>query len=190
MSISSVLIADDDGLFLDQLSSRLLKAGITEVVPCCSGQQVLAALEQHNDISAAILDMRLGEDNGLDLIESIQQVFPDCRIVMLTGYGSIPTAVEATRRGAIDYLLKPVDMEQLLIRLEGKPEIETNTPEIPSAPPSLARLEWDHIQQILTQNNGNISATAKQLGIDRRTLQRKLQKRPTAEDYQRDRQQK
>ena len=183
----SVLVADDDDLFRQQLVSRLQQAGLNVVAACSSLDQARARLLQLPSLNAAVLDLKLGPDSGVALIEPLLARFPGCRVVMLTGYGSIPSAVDATRRGALDYLVKPVDMVRLVTLLRGETVTE-EPPPLPQAPPSLARLEWDYIQQVLRDNQGNVSATARQLGIDRRTLQRKLQKRPSANDYQRDRQ--
>lgn len=180
-----LLVADDDGVFREQLCRRLTAAGFA-VCACDSAAQVSARLTNPASLAGAVLDMRLGDDNGLALIEAVRAHSATAPIIMLTGYGSIPTAVEATRRGATDYLLKPVEMSRLIALLRGEASGQP-LEAVPEAPPSLARLEWDHIQQVLLENQGNVSATARQLGIDRRTLQRKLNKRPPARDYDRDR---
>lgn len=181
-----LLLLDDDRLFCEQLARRLEKAGFS-VHSYHSAEAFRDALDALPTLHSAVVDMRIGEDNGLDLIAPLRTAQPRARIIMLTGYGSIPTAVEATRRGADDYLLKPVDLNDLLVKLRPAESASSETPALPDAPPSLARLEWDYIQRILLENDGNVSATARQLGIDRRTLQRRLQKRPAASDYNRDR---
>ena len=158
-----------------------------ETHTCHSADALRGMLETLPPLHGAVVDMRIGDDNGLDLIAPLRAAQPQAKIIMLTGYGSIPTAVEATRRGADDYLLKPVDLNDLLAKLKPQDNAGEESPALPDAPPSLARLEWDYIQRILLENDGNVSATARQLGIDRRTLQRRLQKRPAASDYDRDR---
>lgn len=180
-----VLLADDDDLFRQQLAERLSAKDLIIAASCNSANEVLQVLGTLPRLDAAVLDLKLGDDNGLDLIAHISKRFPECRVVMLTGYGSIPSAVDATRKGALDYLLKPVDMNKLVMLLKGAAAGDNAA--LPDTPPSLARLEWDYIQQVMADNDGNVSATARHLGIDRRTLQRKLQKRPSAQDFDRDR---
>lgn len=132
------------------------------------------------DLHAALLDLKVGNDTSLDLIADIKGVHTDLPIVLITGYGSIATAVQAMKLGAVNYLTKPCTIEQILAALneqDGNPQPEPASVE----PPSLRRLEWETIQKALDENNGNISATARQLKMHRRTLQRKLQKRPVSE---------
>lgn len=179
-----LLIIDDDELFRAQLALRLTDSGyrVTALDSVAQTLQILPTLES---VDGALVDMRLDDGQGLALIAPLRQRFPHCRVLMLTGYGSIPTAVEATRRGADDYLLKPASLADIIAAVEG---CATNPgPTLPDAPPSLERLEWDYIQHVLTRHDGNISAAARDLGIDRRTLQRRLKKRPSQRDYDRDR---
>lgn len=135
-------------------------------------------------LQGAIVDLRLTEeDSGLALIPELRDTAPDARILMLTGYASIPTAVEAVKRGADHYLAKPAEIEAILHHL-GFPTESTPTPATEPSEPSnqrmsVNRLEWEHIQRVLQEHQGNISATARALGMHRRTLQRKLRKRPT-----------
>src|SRR5690606_35559799 len=128
-----------------------------------------------NDFTKAVVDLKLAKESGLNLISELKQRQPDLEIVMLTGYSSIPTAVEAIKLGALNYLCKPADAYEIraAFDLQLKKQLE-----IPTKPPSVDRLEWEHIQKVLQENKGNISATARSLGMHRRTLQRKLQKRP------------
>ena len=125
-----------------------------------------------------VLDLRLGADSGLELIKPLLVIRSDARIVVLTGFASLATAVHAIKLGAADYLPKPADEQAILqaFGLAEKPQAEA--PEIPETPVSLKRLEWEQIQRVLKENDGNITSTAKQLGMYRRTLQRKLQKKP------------
>ena len=115
--------------------------------------------------------------SGLVILPRLLALAPDARLVVLTGYSSIVTAVEATRAGATDYLCKPATIEEVLTAFAGG-VAETGATAIPSDPISVDRLEWEHIQRVLQEHEGNISATARALGMHRRTLQRKLQKRP------------
>lgn len=182
---ATILIVEDDDALRTQLQRALGRRDwhchTADGVEACLAQlPFLAALD------AAILDLNLGHDNGLTLITPILERFPACRVLVLTGYGSIPSAVAATRRGAHNYLTKPASLADILVALgDNTPE---QMPVLPDAPPSLERLEWEHIQRVLDDHEGNVSAAARTLGIHRRTLQRRLKKRPSASDYARDRQ--
>lgn len=172
----NILLVDDDQGFLDALSRSLTRRGY----------QVLAA----NNIQAArqqceqmlpdyvVLDLKLDQESGLTLIPELRQRFPKVQMLMLTGYSSIATAVEAIKLGADNYLQKPASTREILAALVLHDTPPANTSTDSMAPPSLDRLEWEHIQRVLGENDGNISATARALGMHRRTLQRKLQKRP------------
>jgi two-component system response regulator RegA len=126
-----------------------------------------------------LLDMKLSQETTLNIITPIRQLRPNSRIILLTGFASIATAVDAIKLGADDYLTKPLDTQTLLAALnESKAcEIPTNT-ELDGETLSAEQVQWQHIQQVLKANDGNVSATARQLSMHRRTLQRKLQKRP------------
>ena len=123
-----------------------------------------------------VLDLKMPGDSGLTLVQKLKELDSHTRIVILTGYASIATAVEAIKLGAVQYLTKPADADEIVAAMSQQ-DGDANT-EIPEKPMSVKRLEWEHIQSILTQHDGNISATARALGMHRRTLQRKLQKRP------------
>ncbi|MCK0538186.1 response regulator transcription factor [Alcanivorax quisquiliarum] len=184
MSTPQMLIIEDDDALRDQLQRALGSRGwlCHAENSVASGLTRLATLSQ---LDAALLDLNLGADNGLALIEPILARFPRCRVLILTGYGSIPSAVAATRRGAHNYLTKPASLADILAALDQ--DTAQQTPDLPDAPPSLERLEWEHIQRVLDEHEGNISAAARVLGIHRRTLQRRLKKRPSPSDYARDR---
>ena len=182
MTQQLLLLEDDDALRL-HLGDRLARHGY-RVHRCASMAQAAEALNSVQELDAAILDQNVGEENGLDLIEPLLEQFPSCRILVLTGYGSIPAAVAATRRGARNYLTKPASLADILQALLEDP---ASMPDLPDAPPSLERLEWEHIQRVLDDHQGNVSAADRTLGIHRRTLQRRLKKRPSASEYQRDR---
>lgn len=166
------LIVDDDPVFCSVLE-RALRRRKLSVVIATDSENALAAVRQQTP-SHVVLDLKLGNSSGLDLIEPILETNRQTRILLLTGYASIPTAVEAVRRGAVNYLPKPANADSILAAFEP----DASTPDIPEDPPSLRRLEWEHIQRALSEHEGNISAAARALGMHRRTLQRKLQKRP------------
>lgn len=171
------LIVDDDPVFTQVMSRSLSRRGYTTVV-ADSAEAALPLIEEHQP-SLASLDLKMEGDTGLNLLPRLLQLVPDCKVVILTGYSSIATAVEAIKLGAVNYLPKPADTDEILAALkqtDANPEQE-----IAEKPMSVNRLTWEHIQKVLTENDGNISATARQLGMHRRTLQRKLQKRPVRE---------
>ncbi|WP_290537811.1 MULTISPECIES: response regulator [Alcanivorax] len=183
MSERQLLLVEDDEQLARQTARALEHRG-NKVAVGHNAEQALALLAHLTSLEGAILDQNLGNDNGLDLIAPILEHFPHCSVILLTGYGSITAAVAATHRGARNYLTKPASPDDILRALDADP---TNpTLPLPATPPSLQRLEWEHIQRTLDAHDGNISRAADALGIHRRTLQRRLKKRPTASDYQRD----
>lgn len=166
-----LLLVDDDDWFRERLARALGQRGYT-VVTAASGAAALA-MQPLSRFAFAIFDLRLPDMNGLECIMAFRSHNTEARLVVLTGYGSIASAVEAMRRGAADYLTKPVDADQVDAALRNSP------PSLQSMyTPSLARLEWEHIQRVLADTGHNISETARLLGLDRRTLQRKLAKYP------------
>lgn len=167
------LIADDDPIFLQVLERALLKRGFS-VITASDLSSSLQKAQQHK-FGKAIVDLKLGGDSGLHLVRHLKQCLPELEIVILTGYSSISTAVEAIKSGAINYLCKPADVQDILAAF--KEHVNSST-DMEYTPLSVDRLEWEHIQKVLQENDGNISATARSLGMHRRTLQRKLQKRP------------
>ncbi len=169
-----LLIIDDDELFCRVMERALSRRGF-EVMTAVDAEQALD-LAQQAPPQLATLDLKLEHSSGLKLLPELLEIVPDCRIVVLTGYSSIATAVEAIKLGAVNYLCKPVDADEVLTAFErdgGDPDID-----IADNPPSINRVTWEHIQKVLQEHDGNISATARALGMHRRTLQRKLQKRP------------
>jgi len=169
-----LLIIEDDINLASTLARRLTKQGFICDVAHNQSDALLRARQIVPD--SILLDMKLGDDNGLMLIKPLRNLLENTHIVLLTGFASIATAVEAMRLGANDYLTKPIDMATLLKALNNEAStLETN---IDDAVMSPERLEWEHIQQVLHSNDGNISVTARQLNMHRRTLQRKLQKKP------------
>ena len=169
-----MLIVDDDETFAQLLARRVKRAGY-ETHIAHTAEQALTLLQTHG-ADRAVLDLKLGADSGLALLPQLKHIAPELEVVVLTGYSSIATAVEAIKLGAINYLCKPASSEAILDAFTadaGNPDID-----IASKPPSVDRLEWEHIQKVLADNDGNISETARVLGMHRRTLQRKLQKFP------------
>lgn len=168
------LIVDDDATFAQIMQRALLRRGFT--VDTFNTSDTAIAATRKNNYSKAIVDLKIAQDSGLTLIRNLKAIAPNLDIVMLTGYSSISTTVEAIKLGAINYLCKPADIDEILQAFS----ISERTQDIalPDTPPSLDRLEWEHIQKALQDNEGNVSATARVLGMHRRTLQRKLQKRP------------
>lgn len=178
----SLLLLEDDDLLANQTRRALARHGC-ETHWAADLEQALRLLDGLQTLDAAVLDQNLGTDNGLDLIAPLLERFPQCKVVILTGYGSIAAAVAATRRGARNYLTKPASVSDILDALERDP---ADLDSLPDAPPSLQRLEWEHIQRVLDAHQGNISRAAQALGIHRRTLQRRLKKRPSPTHFQRD----
>ncbi|HEX5678407.1 MAG TPA: response regulator [Alcanivorax sp.] len=183
MTPESLLLLEDDALLAEQTGRAFAHHGI-RTHHAADLQQAHALLATLPALDAAVLDQNLGSGNGLDLIQPLLARFPHCRVVVLTGYGSIPAAVAATRRGAHTYLTKPASAGEILDALGRDPD---DPGDLPDAPPSLQRLEWEHIQRVLDAHGGNISRAADALGIHRRTLQRRLKKRPSPSHFQRDR---
>lgn len=177
MSEVNFLIVDDDPVFSQVLARSLTRRGYNTLV-AESAEAAIPLAEKHKP-DLATVDLKMDGDTGLLLLPKLLEIVPECKVVILTGYSSIATAVEAIKLGAVNYLCKPADTDEVLSALNQ----EAANPEqaIAEKPMSVNRLTWEHIQKILTENDGNISATARQLGMHRRTLQRKLQKRPVRE---------
>ncbi len=168
---ATILLVDDDDVFRERMARALRDRGHA-VVTAADVPAALAAAGAHKP-AYAVVDLRMAGPSGIALIAPLLDLAPDARIVMLTGYGSITSAVEALRAGAHDYLSKPVDADQVLAALTGEPVRPAE-----AAAPSLARAEWEHIQRVLGDCHHNISEAARRLGITRRTLQLKLKKYP------------
>ena len=170
---------DDDEIFRSRLARALGNRSI-DVVVAANAEEALRVAREATP-QWALVDLRMPGMNGLELVRRLHEADPAMQIVVLTGYGTIATAVEAVRAGANDYLTKPVDTEQIVAafdRASGDGE-EPFTVDVPTEQtPSLARVEWDYIHRVLADCEGNISKAARKLGIHRRSLQRKLQKLP------------
>ena len=172
-----VLVVDDDPVFAQTLVRSLHRRGHKAEI-AADGAAALQAVGE-TSFDAVILDLRLATESGLHLITPMKAARPDLRILLLTGYASIATAVEAIKLGATHYLGKPAGVEEILAAL-GRAEGDADAA-LPETPLSVDRLEWEHIQKVLAEHDGNLSATARALRMHRRTLQRKLAKRPVRE---------
>lgn len=174
MTLPCLLIVDDDATFASILARALARRGY-RAITAHHASEALAQCRDYQPIRA-VVDLKLETESGLNLLPQLKAINPDIQVLILTGYSSISTAVEAIKMGAANYLCKPASVDDILAAFEG---VKPN-PEVPinDTPPSVERLEWEHIQRVLAEHDGNISATARSLGMHRRTLQRKLQKRP------------
>lgn len=171
-SLGRLLIIEDDVNFATVLSRRLTRYHYEVLIEHDLDAALLTAQQQTPPF--VLLDMKVGNQNGIHILPALRHALPQSRIILLTGYASIATAVEAIKSGADDYLSKPIDAANLLAALSGNKSSELTM----DTKMTSARLEWEHIQLALKTNEGNISATARQLGLHRRTLQRKLAKKP------------
>jgi len=172
-----LLLVDDDITFCSVLKPALEKRNFQ--VNIAYDVKTGIAIAEQTEPEYAVIDLRIGHDSGLELVKKLISLDGNTQIVMLTGFASIATAVEAIKLGAIHYLTKPANADEIVNALhknEGDASVAIN-----DAPLSVKRLEWEHLQTVLMQHEGNISAAARALNMHRRTLQRKLEKRPVKE---------
>jgi two-component system, response regulator RegA len=172
----SILLVDDDEVFRMRMARALGERGYE--VRSAAGYDEAMASAQSDSPEMALVDLRMPGRSGLDLVRDLKALDASTRVVVLTGYGSIATAVEAMRLGATHYLPKPADADEVLAAFARDDAPPGEPVETPARAPSLARAEWEHIQRVLTDAGGNISEAARRLGIHRRSLQRKLAKYP------------
>ena len=168
----SLLIVDDDNPFRERLARAMEKKGFE--VSQAEGVKVGVEMVKSKKPAFAVVDLRLDDGNGLEVVKQIQTTNPDSRIIMLTGYGNISTAVAAIKEGAIDYLAKPADADDVEKALLANPN---KKPAPPENPMSADRVKWEHIHRVFELCNRNVSETARRLKMHRRTLQRILSKR-------------
>ena len=168
----SLMIVEDDKPFLERLSRAMESRGFT-VTSCESVADGLSQIDKAAP-AFAVVDLRLGDGNGLDVVAALKKQRPDARAIVLTGYGNIATAVTAVKMGAVDYLSKPADADDVVAALLAS---GTEKSELPTNPMSADRVRWEHIQRIYELCNRNVSETARRLNMHRRTLQRILAKR-------------
>ena len=166
-----LLIVDDDLPFRERLSRSMEKKGFD--VQSSPGFQESLNMVSNTSFDFAVVDMRLEDGSGLELVKQIQKISPNTKSLLLTGYGNIATAVAAIKSGAIDYLPKPAEIEQIYDALTNSKEI---LPPPPENPMTADRIRWEHIQRVFIQCNRNVSETARRLRMHRRTLQRILNK--------------
>lgn len=172
--IRKILLVDDDSTFTAVMTRGFERRGFK--VRCCNNARDAVGSCHEFQPSHILLDLNMPEISGLLVLPELLATAKEAKLVVLTGYSSIATAVEATKAGATDYLCKPASIDEILAAFD-KAET-TEDVQVPADPISVDRLEWEHIQRVLNDNDGNVSATARALGMHRRTLQRKLQKRP------------
>ena len=171
----SLLLVDDDAVYRERLAKAMTARGY-EVRTAASAEEALAQAETDSP-EFAVLDLRMPGRSGLELLRRLRGIDPTTQVLMLTGYGSIATAMEAVRLGAVNYLTKPADVDDILAAFQPAGQAS----EVPAdfETPSLARVEWEHIQRVLGDCEGNLSEAARRLGMHRRSLQRKAsRKRP------------
>lgn len=169
---NTLLLVDDDEPFLKRLARAMEKRGFApEMAGSVAAGRAIATARPP---AYAVIDLRLEDGNGLAVVEVLREKRPDCRMIVLTGYGAIATAVAAVKIGAIDYLSKPADANDVMAALLAKPD---ELPPPPENPMSADRVRWEHIQRVYELCNRNVSETARRLNMHRRTLQRILAKR-------------
>ncbi len=173
--IRTLLVVDDDQPFRSRLIRAFQHRGYVAVGAASFDEAI--ALAEMDTPELALVDLRLPGKSGVEVVKTLKSLDPTTTIVVLTGYGSIATAVESVKNGAISYLTKPVDADQILAAFESNGSSLSCAP----APQPLARVEWEHIQRVLADCDGNVSQAARLLGIHRRSLQRKLSKHPVPE---------
>ncbi len=169
---NSILLLDDDEPFLKRLAKAMEKRGFS--VETATSVAAGRAISTARPPAYAVVDLRLGDGNGLEVVEVLREKRPDAKVVVLTGYGAIATAVAAVKIGAVDYLSKPADATDIMNALLSKGE---DLPPPPENPMSADRVRWEHIQRVYELCDRNVSETARRLNMHRRTLQRILAKR-------------
>ncbi len=174
--MSSILLLDDEDHFRERLARAFAKRGFS-VWDAPNVDAALALVREHHP-EMAVVDLKMEGRSGLDFVREALVLKPDLKIVILTGYGSITTAIEAGRMGVVCYLPKPADVNDIIAAFGRDPDVEVSVAPEDITTPSLARVEWEHINRVLADCGGNISVAAKRLNIHRRTLQRKLEKFP------------
>lgn len=172
----SLLLVDDDATFRDRLARAFTQRGYD--VRVAAGPPEAVRLAEAESPELALVDLRMPGGSGLELVRDLVRIDPQTNVVVLTGYGSIATALEAVRLGATHYLAKPADVDEILAAFARRHASPDAVLAVPDEVPSLARMEWEHIQRVLTDVGGNVSQAARLLGVHRRSLQRKLSKYP------------
>jgi two-component system response regulator RegA len=171
----TLLLVDDDEVFRRRLVCAFSERGF-DVREADSLERALAACDETPEL--AVVDLRLPDGSGLEVVRQLKALDPTTAVVVLTGYGSIATALDAVRLGAAHYLTKPADVDDILAGFARSASADAELPAAEPDTPSLARVEWEHINRVLADSGGNISEAARRLGLHRRSLQRKLAKYP------------
>lgn len=172
--VPTILVVEDDDVFRGVLVSAFRERGYEAEGVGDAAAAVRAAERESPEM--AVVDLRLPDESGLEVVRRLKAIDASTAIVVLTGYGSIATALESVRLGATHYLTKPTDADRILAAFQHGLAARPRDP--PTDPPSLARVEWEHLNRVLTDCDGNVSEAARQLGMHRRSLQRKLSKYP------------
>ncbi|HEB49383.1 MAG TPA: response regulator [Desulfobulbus sp.] len=172
----TILLVDDEDMFRERLG-RAFGARNYTVYLAAGYTEAMTLIRRHHP-AMAVVDLKMPDKSGLDVLRDGLALHPAMRIVVLTGYGSIATATEAIRAGAVSYLPKPADVDDILCAFKADSRSPSRGEQEDFPVPSLARMEWEHINRVLHDCGGNISAAARKLGLHRRTLQRKLNKFP------------
>ena len=175
-SKQSLLLVDDDEVFRTRMARAFVERGY-EVTSAHDYDSAVGHAKAESP-ELAVLDLKMPGKSGLELVKALLEIDPQTKIVVLTGYGSIATAIDAVRLGATYYLQKPADADEILAAFARGQAPPLDPPDTDYRAPSLARAEWEHINRVLSDCGGNISEAARRLGIHRRSLQRKLQKYP------------
>lgn len=170
--MESILLVDDNDVFRQRLEKGFSRRGYRVLGACCYEEAMEAIRDEHP--AMAVVDLKMPGQNGLRLLADGLRLAPDLRVVVLTGYGSIATATEAIRLGALAYLAKPATIDEIVAAFGKDGQVDGTDEGDNISPPTLQRVEWEHIQRVLQACDGNISETARRLNIHRRTLQRKL----------------
>lgn len=171
--MARVLVADDHDAVRDGMAISLSRLG-HEVVAVRGGAEAIAAYRK-KPADVVVTDLRMAPVDGIEVVRRLRELDSESTVIVISAHGTIPTAVEAMRAGAVHYLTKPADANEVIAAFEGEGANES-----PPSVPSLARVEWEHIQRVLHSCDGNLSAAARLLGLHRRTLQRKLNKTPSS----------
>ncbi len=175
VSPENLLLVDDSVPFRERLARAFRDRGFQ--VRTAGNYDEAMALAHQAPVDLAVVDLRMPGPSGLNLVRDLKGLYPTARVLVLSGFGSIATAIDAVRLGATNFLPKPADADDILAALERGEADVSELPETEPETPSLARAEWEHIHRVLADCGGNISECARRLGIHRRSLQRKLQKR-------------
>jgi len=172
------LIVDDDEIFRNRLCRALMQRNWSAEAVGSAAEALICARERSPDL--VLVDLKMPGKGGLDILQELRSIDSSMTMIVLTGYGSIPTAISAMKLGADHYLSKPADADQILAVYERVRSAEEGELNAPQSVPTLARVEWEHMQRVLSDCGGNVSQAARLLGIHRRSLQRKLSKYPPA----------